>query len=80
VYNSDGTKTSTGDLLPETTIQLKLLATSTESKSATKEVEDFFNLKISLSACVDNKIAFDPSNSFVYANHHGTSVVSDVEY
>ena len=32
------------------------------------------------SPCVDNQLAFDPSGSFVYANHYGTSVVSDVSY
>ena len=32
------------------------------------------------SACVDNLIAFDPPSSFVYANHYGTAVTSDVSY
>jgi len=80
VTNAAGTRTTTGDLKPETWLELKIVATSIYSKEVTSSVEDLFVLKMRQSVCVDNKLAFDPASSFVYANHYGTSTVSDVSY
>jgi len=83
VENADGTKTTTGDLKPQTNILLKIVVTSTWSRSSFRVVEDEFTLVVydeTSNACPTNKVAFDPSGSYVYANHYGTSVVSDVNY
>lgn len=42
VLNASGTKTTTGDLLPQTILQLKIVATSTYSQTTAKSVEDMF--------------------------------------
>ena len=61
-------------------MQMKIVATSTYSTASPRVVEDTFSLKMRQSVCVDNLIAFDPADSFVYANRYGTSVVTNVSY
>jgi len=56
------------------------VATSVYSRSLSRTQEDSFFLKLIQSPCVDNKLAFDPPGSFVYANHYGSDPVSDVTY
>ena len=40
VYNAAGTQTATGDLKPQTILQLKIVATSTYSQTTAKTAED----------------------------------------
>lgn len=77
VTNASGTKTTTGDLKPQTIMQLKIQATSTQSKQV--PASDIFYLKLRQSPCVDNKLSFD-SATWTYANQYGTSAVKDYSY
>ena len=77
---STGTMLVANDLKPQTILDLKIVTRSVFSRTATKQVEDFFLLKMRQSPCVDNRLAFDPTGAFVYANHYGTEPVKDYEY
>jgi len=46
IFNNDGTRSTAGDLKPQTTLELKIVATSTYSTQTTRVVEDSFNLKM----------------------------------
>jgi len=59
-------------------LELKIVATSTYSKSSQNVIEDAFFLKMRQSACVDNRLSFDPSST--YPNIYGLSVAADVIY
>jgi len=79
--NTTGTKTTTGDLKPQTLLNLKVVATSSDSVKTNPSVEDEFTLTMRVSVCVDNKIAFDPSGSNTYAGaNSGGAVASDITY
>jgi len=77
VLNTAGTKTSAGDLKPQTLLNLKVVATSSDSVAAGKTVEDEFTLTMRESKCVNNKLALDTSTN---ANSSSGVVIPDIAY
>lgn len=61
---------------PKTVLQMKIVATSTNSKSAKASVTDDFTLTMS-DTCAANKIALDGTT---YANSNSGTAVSDFTY
>jgi len=81
VENLTGTKTTTGDLKPQTVLELKIVTKSVFSRSTTASVADNFYLKMRQSPCVDNLLTFSPTPASQYVNTYGTdSPVKNYSY